>query len=344
MTKALRAVLIFAAMSFPPVYEPASAQTPTATSHAEDVRIASQPGVTLEGTLRTPQGKGPFPLMVCLAGSGPNPRGAFKLLDDRLIAEGIATFEYDKRGIGKSTGVFDDSIWPVQADAAAVVRALRARPDIDDARIAVCGISQGAVIGALVAADDSQVAAVVMFSGPSGGKSKMSGLRRILMKAGSTPADIDRIAELLYQWMEARSAKEPAERIAALRAALVEAFTTGSITRETAEGIVASMDTPMVLSMGMVDPAKALARIKVPVLALYGEKDTVVYSAESIPEAKEALKNNPDATVIEIAGATHLFRYEADGPGYPVAIPQVLDLVTHWLVERLHPKTATVQK
>jgi pimeloyl-ACP methyl ester carboxylesterase len=320
-----------AAAPAPGGFEPAS--------HVEDVRITSQPGVTLEGTLRTPPGNGPFPLVVCFSGSGPGPRGAFKLIDDRLIAEGIATFDYDKRGVGKSTGVFDDSFPLIQADAAAVVRVLRARPDIDDARIAVCGLSQGGVIGPLVAADDPQIAAVVTLSGPAGSNPTifLDEMRGQLRAGGRSPASIDHIVDVVGQWMDARSAKQPAPRIATLRAAAVDAFATEGRSRETAEGAVAILDTPVLLSMYEVQPGAALARIKVPVLALYGEKDTVINHGQAMSDAKAALRNNPDATVIEIPGASHAFRYGGDALGYPFSIPQVLDVVTHWLVERLHP-------
>jgi pimeloyl-ACP methyl ester carboxylesterase len=313
-------------------------------NHVEDVRIATQPDVTIEGTLRTPRGKGPFPLVVCLSGSGPGPRGAFKLLGDRLLAKGIAIFDYDKRGVGKSTGHFDDSIPLIQADAAAVVRALRVRTDIDRARIAICGLSQGGVIGPLVAEDDPEIAAVVTLSGPAGSNPKMflDGLRAQLRSGGRSPASIDRISEAVYAWMQARSAKEPADRIKALRAAAVEAFASDGRARENAEGAVAILDTPVLLSMYEVQPSAALTRIKVPVLALYGDKDTVIDVANAVPEAKMALRNNPDATVVVIPGASHAFRYGDNEQGYPFSIPLVLDLVPNWLAQRL--RTAAMGK
>lgn len=310
-------------------------------NHVEDVRIATQPDVTIEGTLRIPRGNGPFPLVVCLSGSGPGPRGAFKLLGDRLLAKGIAIFDYDKRGVGKSTGHFDDRIPLIQADAAAVVRALRARPDIDHAHVAICGLSQGGVIGPLVAADDPEIAAVVTLSGPAGSNPKMflDGMRAQLRSGGRSPASIDHICEAVYAWMQSRSAKEPAERIKALRAAAVEAFASDGRSRENAEGAVAILDTPVLLSMYEVQPSAALTRIKVPVLALYGDKDTVIDIANAVPEAKMALRNNPDATVVVIPGASHAFRYGDAEQGYPFSIPQVLDLVSNWLAQRLRPAT-----
>lgn len=307
----------------------------------EDIRIASAPGVTLEGTLQSPRGKGPFPLVVCFSGSGPSKRGIFKLLAERLHAEGIATFEYDKRGVGKSTGVFDDTFAVIQADATAVVRGLRRRPDIDPARIGVCGLSQGGVVGPLLAAEDPQIAAVVMFAGPVGAQGDLflGGLRRKLQQSGTrSPAAIERIVETVRVWMDARAAKMPEAQLAVLQTAAQAAFATEGTTPEQAEAMIAVLNHPVLQSMYEVGPDNTLARVKVPVLALYGEKDTVLVNAECIPAAKAALKNNPDATVVVIPGATHVFRTEGSTELYPVSIPEMLDLVTTWLVVRLHPQ------
>jgi len=114
-------------------------------SLALDVRIPSDPGVVLAGTLRLPRGRGPgpFPIAVTLVGSGPGGRRTYALLSDRLLADGIATLEYDKRGTGQSTGEFLDTIPLMGRDATAAVAWLRARPDIDGSRIALVGMSQG---------------------------------------------------------------------------------------------------------------------------------------------------------------------------------------------------------
>jgi hypothetical protein len=90
---------------------------------ATDVRISSEPGVTLAGTLYLPTGqsKDPYPLAVLIGGKGPNGRGGFSEIIKRLAADGIATLEYDKRGVGQSTGTYEDDPERLTADAAAAV-------------------------------------------------------------------------------------------------------------------------------------------------------------------------------------------------------------------------------
>ncbi len=68
-------------------------------------------GVTLAGTLTTPRGPGPFPVVVTITGSGPQDRDEsllghkpFLVISDYLTRKGIAVLRYDDRGTAKSTG------------------------------------------------------------------------------------------------------------------------------------------------------------------------------------------------------------------------------------------------
>ncbi len=69
------------------------------------------PGVVLAGTLTIPQGKGPFPSVLLVPGSGPHDRDEtlfghkpFLVLADYLTRKGILVLRVDDRGVGKSTG------------------------------------------------------------------------------------------------------------------------------------------------------------------------------------------------------------------------------------------------
>jgi pimeloyl-ACP methyl ester carboxylesterase len=277
-----------------------------ATAQAQTVHLPSDPGVALAATLRLPAGAGPFPLVLLLSGSGASRRGVFSLLADRLVAQGIATFEYDKRGVGESTGTFLDTIALNQRDGEAAVAWLRDRPGIDGRRIAVLGMSQGGVVAPAIAARDPEVAAVVMLAGPVGRRSEpfMTGLHARLAEAGHGEAVIERIAQAVRQWMAARSRAAGAAGIGQLRAAAVDVFRATGATPQQAEGMVAVLDTPQLLSMYEAGSFEELARIDAPVLALFAEKDDVL-SAASIPAARAALARKRDAAVIEVKGVNH---------------------------------------
>jgi pimeloyl-ACP methyl ester carboxylesterase len=87
------------------------------------------------------------------------------------------------------------------------------------------------------------------------------------------------------------------------------------------------------------DPRPMLAKLKVPVLALNGDKDVQVVSKQNLPAIREALKDNPDATVVELPGLNHLFQTAITGaPLEYVRIeetmsPAALDLIADWVVK-----------
>ena len=130
----------------------------------EQARIPSAPGVVLYGELRLPAGPhGRYPPVLLLGGGGASPHGIYPLLEARLHAKGIATFSFDKRGVGQSTGAFQDAIELAEQDARAVLAYLRSRSDvIDGDRIAILGLSQGAVIAPVLAIENPSIAALVL--------------------------------------------------------------------------------------------------------------------------------------------------------------------------------------
>jgi uncharacterized protein len=81
-------------------------------------------GIHFSATLALPDGDGPFPAVLLLPGSGPidrdeNTRRArlsvFRDLTEHFVARGIATYRYDKRGIGRSGETTGPAAFPTTA-------------------------------------------------------------------------------------------------------------------------------------------------------------------------------------------------------------------------------------
>ncbi len=155
----------------------AEPEEPAAAHTAEEVGFASDT-ITLAGTLTRPRGSGPWPAAVLITGSGAQDRdentpgpgglklGIFRRIADALTRSGIAVLRYDDRGVGGSGGDLSTAgLSDLVADVEAAVRYLRGRDEIDAARIALVGHSEGAIIAPIVAAADSGVAAVVLMAG-----------------------------------------------------------------------------------------------------------------------------------------------------------------------------------
>src|SRR5208283_5252035 len=131
-------------------------------------------GVTLAGTLTIPPGKGPFPAVLLVPGSGPHDRDEtvlghklFLVLADYLTRKGIVVLRADDRGVGKSTGKFADATTAdLATDAEAGVAYLKTRSEVDPHKIGLVGHSEGGLIAPMVAARDPNVAFIVMMAGP----------------------------------------------------------------------------------------------------------------------------------------------------------------------------------
>jgi dipeptidyl aminopeptidase/acylaminoacyl peptidase len=108
-------------------------------------------GVTLAGTLLTPGTPGRHPAVVFVQGSGPEGRWANRYLAQKFAERGIVALIYDKRGVGQSTGDWQNADFgALTDDAAAGVRFLRAQSEVDGMRLGVYGHSQGGTIAPLV--------------------------------------------------------------------------------------------------------------------------------------------------------------------------------------------------
>lgn len=132
---------------------------------------------TLPGTLLEPKGKGPFPAVVFVHGSGPNDRDetvggtrVFADLANGLADAGIASLRYDKRTkvhpneFGGAYTVDDE----VTADAVAAVAFLRQQPGIDPQRIYVVGHSLGAMMAPRIAQKaGAEVKGIVLLAAPA---------------------------------------------------------------------------------------------------------------------------------------------------------------------------------
>jgi pimeloyl-ACP methyl ester carboxylesterase len=317
---------------------------------ALDVRFGSDPGVVLAGTLHVPAGRGigPFPIAVMIQGHGPNGRGGYTEVIKRLTADGIAALEYDKRGVGQSGGVYKEDLQRLTADAAAAVAAVRRRPEIDGARVALVGHSQGGVVAPAVAAADPKIAAVVTLAGSVG--DGLPYLRRALLnqmtKAGRSEAASAPAVDAAINLLQARSeAKDPAT-IASLRAAVVDRFETAGFPRAQAEGALAMIDVEEAHRADRLRSASDLRALRVPVLAVFASEDPLVVAAHEAPAARAALVDNSRAKVVVLDGLSHWFQEGVKtGGAEEVALlgpnlgsPRIVTLVGDWLRDALMPK------
>jgi hypothetical protein len=289
-----------------------------------EMTVTADDGLRLAGTLTLPAGAGPHPAVLLLHGSGRLDRDgntarlrseAGPALAAALANGGIATLRYDRRGVGATSGDwratgFTDN----RRDGAAAVRALAGRPGIRADAVAVVGHSEGAV-HAMSLGSHPEVAAVVLLAG------------------------FARLGEDALRWQAGNIVRE----LPAFVRPVLRAFARRQLARIKAGSTrVAGVPVNARWTRELLahDPRPVLADIRVPVLAITGEKDVQVDAAD-LAEIRRLVPG--EAEVHRIADLTHLLRRDPGRPSvrsYPRLLrrpvdPDLLAQVSGWLTHRL---------
>ncbi|HEV8113596.1 MAG TPA: alpha/beta fold hydrolase [Planctomycetota bacterium] len=331
-----------------------------------EVQFENKPaGATLAGTLSVPQGKGPFPCVVMVTGSGPQDRDEallghrpFFVIADHLTRHGIAVLRYDDRGVAKSTGTFRGATSDDFAeDALAGVEFLKTRKEVDAKHIGIVGHSEGGLIAPICAAKSKDIAFVVLLAGTgmSGAELMPIQSKLISIAAGVPAAEAELQAQeaaAIYAMMLA--GKSDAELKEGIRAAALRQLKVAPDTKDLSEAelkqradqVVTEQSgellSPWFKRFAALDPREYLKKVTCPVLAMNGEKDLQVPPKENLPRIEKTLKDagNKDVTVIEFPGLNHLF--QTCKTGSPAEYGQIdetfsptaLEAVTSWIRKR----------
>jgi pimeloyl-ACP methyl ester carboxylesterase len=296
--------------------------------------------VTLAGTLTTPRGPGRFPAVVLISGSGAQDRDStiaghkpFLLLADTLARRGIAVLRLDDRGVGGSTGtVAAATSEDFAGDAVAAVAFLTTRASIDAARIGLLGHSEGGLVAPMAATRSKAVAFLVLLAGPGlTGEAIMVEQAALIARAmGATDGQIAANRSLQEQGFAIVKAEaDPAVRRERLRAVIGDAQ-------------AAMASTPWFRFFLTYDPAMALRQVRIPTLALNGEKDLQVPAKMNLAAIDAALRagGNTQFTTRVLPDLNHLFQTAKTGlPNEYAEIeetmaPVVLETIVDWIGRR----------
>jgi pimeloyl-ACP methyl ester carboxylesterase len=293
-------VLLTCVFAGDPVPEPVELKVPTGTVY---------------GGIDLPEGKGPWPVVILHAGSGPTDRdgnnpamknNSLKMLGAALRESGFAVLRFDKRGIAasaKSLGKLEDlRIEHYADDVVGWVKHLRA--DKRFSSVAFVGHSEGSLIGT-IAAPKATFDAFVSLCGPgrsfdtliveqvskdSESLGKKSGEILAAIAKGEEPKDVPKVLEALFN--------KPTR--------------------------------PYLRSIMAHDPAKAFAALTCPAMVVSGSTDIQVAEADAVALAKA----NPKAKAVRVEKMNHVLK-EFEGT---VKLAQIVSYSDG--KRPLHPKLA----
>ncbi len=298
-------------------------------------------------------GDGPYPGVVMITGSGPQDRDStimahkpFLVIADHLTRHGIAVLRMDDRGIGKSTGVFGlTSVEQHARDAWFGVRTLIEHPKVHASKVGVIGHSQGGMIAPYLAAQDPDVAFIVMLAGTGvDGASVLIDQTELMYK--KTDLDDDYISAALerratlFERMCAGAERD--ELLELVKEVAIAEFRVpdGDDALKLAEQMLPQFNNAPMRSFICHDPREYLPWINIPVLAMNGSLDVQVTPRLNLDAIRETLENagNRKATIVELTGLNHLFQHAKIGAiGEYATIdetfaPEALGILTSWVV------------
>ena len=286
---------------------------------SEAVSFKGAGEIRLAGTLTRPEGNGPFPGVVLVAGAGPHDRdGTFMnhrpllVLADYLTRAGFSVLRFDERGIGESAGEFASATGEALAgDIAAAVETLRRQEDSDPGRIGLLAHSEGGRVAALAIETHESVDFLVMLGAPA--QPGIEGLRAQAERSANPIAGLQAtMAEAALQINPGASADEPLREAASgfLEALPDEQRAALSGQEQTiVDQLVQGLSQPQARFSLAFDPRPALKEAGIPVLALYGGKDRQIDAAGAEQAWRAALEIN--ATIETLPNLNHFFQ-EAD--------------------------------
>jgi fermentation-respiration switch protein FrsA (DUF1100 family) len=304
--------------------------------------------VSLAATLTIPQGKGPFPAVVLITGSGPQDRDEsllghkpFLILADHLTRLGIAVLRADDRGTGKSTGVFANATTADFAtDTEAAIAYLKTRTEVNRHKIGLIGHSEGGGIAPMIAARNRDVAFIVMMAGTGvpGDQVLVAQGEAIQIAMGKSPeAAAKDAAEEKELFALIETEKDQAVLAKELREKLAGKLPETQVGLEIEKA--ASSWSRFFLTY---DPATALRKVTCPVLAINGSLDKQVLPSQNLPAIRKALEEsgNKHAEVDELPGLNHLFQTAKTGAPAEYAqieetmSPVVLEKMSSWILKQ----------
>ena len=302
------------------------------SARGKDIAIQTRAGQA-SGTLLLAEE--PAPLIILLTGSGAQDRDEtvagfriFAQLADSLHKYGFSSFRYDDRGVGRSTGEMDATLFDLAEDLEDIVAHLQSEYGSAISKTVLLGHSQGGLVAA-ISSDDVLADGIIFMGAPflPGDEIVNSQIQAISEAQGiaddiveqnlefqqriydviRNEDDWSEVEQALYDRLESQINELPEQQRAALGD--MDSFIRSQINRQ-----LAAAKTDWFRSFIEYDPQSDILDLQIPMLAIFGENDTQVILQPNREKA-ESLRDSGDLNlrIVEIESANHLFQQSNTG-------------------------------
>jgi pimeloyl-ACP methyl ester carboxylesterase len=340
------------------IKRPQEPQKPFPYNEEEVTFKNEEAGITLAGTFTYPKKGTSFPAVVLVSGSGPQNRDEevfghkpFLIWSDYLTRNGIAVLRYDDRGIGKSTGIFSGATTAdFVTDAISAVEYLKTRKEIIPDKIGIAGHSEGGIIAPIAANKCNDVSFIVLGAGTAvpGNEILLLQIEAISKLAGESEERIKREYDLNKKTFEILKSRNDSTEVTKKINVLYQEYLNNLPDSEKSrpenstaaiEQREKSFSSNWMRYFLRYDPRTELQKLRVPVLAIFGEKDIQVSPSQNKAEMEKALQKSESGNykVVVLPGLNHIFQECETGAinEYPkieqTTSPKMLELMTLWI-------------
>lgn len=319
--------------------------------------------VEIAGTLILPEGGALKPLVILITGSGAQDRNetiygfeVFRIIAEELASSGIPSFRFDDPGTGGSTGIFKERTLKLMAsDVEAVMNYFKNDSQFKFSEFSILGHSQGGMIGAYVAARNSEVKQLILMASPTVPlkdviSEQVSVMQRMAGKSENDIAELLEFQEKAYaavqtndgwdslkiyfrKYLESEIAKLPEAQQAMITD--MDTFAEAQFNQQ-----VQALNTPQMKSLLFYNAGEDIAKLEIPILGIFGGKDSQVIPSQNAETLIDLCKiHGLDCDTKVIDEANHLFQKANSGliNEYPFLpkefVPEFLPSLIFWIKE-----------
>ncbi|MCC5918051.1 MAG: alpha/beta hydrolase [Cryomorphaceae bacterium] len=298
----------------------------------EDLSFVNANGDTIFGTLTYPEGRGKFPGVVLVTGSGPQNRNSeilghrpFLVLSDYLTRKGIAVFRYDERGVGESGGDFDEATTlDFAEDASLALITMANHKKVHNKRVGIFGHSEGGLIAPIVNQKHQSPNFMILAATPAIPMDQLLLTQQalVLESQGYSQTQIEEhtgkfrdIFQLIQSSPDLETAEKKVQSFFQSEIDQIDDPNTQRAMMAEVNSIKSSMLNPWFIFFIKYNPLESLQSIEVPTLVINGKRDLQVPSSENIPAMKKAFSSgkNPPVEYKVYENLNHLFQTTETG-------------------------------